>query len=106
MILLEGVMPSIALLNGYWIADRWMVILRTVVLDQLFDFSDWKVNVVLEFLDVIRVLDGCITQVNGCAIELFLEERDLVSVDVVIAASDHQGNSLMVSDFGDQMSER
>ena len=64
-------MPSIALLNGYWIADRRMVLLRTVVLDQLFDFSDWKVNVVLESLDVVRVLDRCVAQVDRFTKELF-----------------------------------
>jgi hypothetical protein len=60
-----------------------MVILRPITLDEFLDFSDWQVNVVLEFLDMIGVLDRCITQVNGWAFKLFFEERNLISVDAV-----------------------
>lgn len=98
-------MPSNDLLNGYWIPNRAMVFLRTIALYEFLDFGDWQVNVVLEFLDMVRVLDRCVTQVNGWAFKLFFEERNLISVDVIVTTSAHQCNSPVVGDLGDQMSQ-
>ena len=105
MILLEGVMPSNDLLNGYWIPNRTMVILRTITLDEFLDFFDWQVDVVFEFLDMLRILDSRITQVDRFTKELFFEERNLISVDVVITDSQNQLYCLMVGDLCDQVCE-
>lgn len=98
-------MPSNDLLNGYWIPNRAMVILRTITLDEFLDFFDWQVDVVFEFLDMLRILDSRITQVNRFTKELFFEERNLIGVDVVITASAHQFHSSMICDLCDQVGQ-
>lgn len=98
-------MPSNDLLNGYWIPNRAMVILRTITLDEFLDFFDWQVDVVFEFLDMLRVFDGSITQVDRFTKELFFEERNLICVDVVVTNSQNQLYCLMVGDLSDQVSE-
>jgi 5'-3' exonuclease len=80
-----------------------MVILRTIALYEFLDFFDWQVDVVFEFLDMLRILDSRITQVNRFTKELFFEERNLIGVDVVITDSQNQLHCLMVGDLCNQV---
>lgn len=96
-------MPSNDLLNGYWIPNRAMVILRPITLDEFLDFFDWQVDVVFEFLDMLRVLDSRIAQVDRFASELLAQERDLIGVDVVIADRQDQLFGFVVGDLCNQV---
>ena len=96
-------MPSNDLLNGYWIPNRAMVFLRTIALYEFLDFFDWQVDVVFEFLDMLRVLDSRIAQVDRFASELLAQERDLIGVDVVIADRQYQLFGFVVGDLCNQV---
>ena len=66
-------------------------------------FVFWQVDEVIQFLDRVRDLDGRRRQANWGTFKLFLEQWNLVCVDMVIANVQNKFDGTMICYFCNQV---